>query len=122
MINGWHNIAFLVIYCAAPAVFPPGEKTITETTNGGINYFKSSCPAFSNRVLVETIDVQGTSYLFASGTKTNPGPLTSSTVANETAGTTRRTCQVPIQGNSVVRENSLYEVFSIYLLKLAEQD
>ena len=96
-------LSIMYLLMLAPAVFPPGKKTTTETTDGGINYFKSSCPAFSNRVLVESIDVRGTSYIFASGTTTNPGPLTSLTIANETAGTTRRTCEVPLQGNSKVR-------------------
>ena len=54
---------------------------------------------------MESIDVLGTSYIYASGTTTNPGPLTSLTIANETAGTTRRICEVPLQGNSKVRNS-----------------
>ena len=91
-------LAFLFSF-AAPAVIDPGANI---TTEGVVNYFQASCAIFSSRVLVELIDVRGTSFLFASSTVTNPGPLTSNTHSNTTTGINRRTVTVTLTTNTKV--------------------
>ena len=73
----------------------------TVIPGGGVNYFQTSCNVFSNRVLIELIHVQGISFLYASGTVTNPGPLTSNTQSN-TSTASRKTVTVTLSGNSKV--------------------
>ena len=85
----------------APAVIDPGENVTVVIPGGGINYFQTSCNVFSNKVLVELIDVQGTAFLYASGTVTNPGPLTSNTRSN-TSMARRKTVSVTLPRNSKV--------------------
>ena len=92
---------FTKIY-VAPAVVDPGDNTTTETTDGGIEYFQTTCAAFSQQVLVELTDMSGTSFLYASATETNPGPLTMNTVSNTTTGIARRTVIVTLPENSKV--------------------
>ncbi len=75
----------------APAIIDPGDNTTTTNPDGGIKYFQTECSAFSDKILVELIDINGISFLYCSALETNPGPLTPSTVANETMGITRRT-------------------------------
>ena len=87
---------------SAPAIIQPGDNTTTVITDGGIAYFQTSCPAFSDNVLVELIDESGSTFLFASGTQTNPGPLTFSTIANITTGISRRTVTLTLRGTSSV--------------------
>lgn len=76
---------------AAPAIIDPGDNTTTTNPDGGIKYFQAECLAFSDKILVELIDINGTSFLYCSALETNPGPLTPDTVKNETLGITRRT-------------------------------
>ena len=54
------------------------------------------CDSFSNTVLVELYDNIGTSFLYCSAIEQNPGPLTSNTVVNDTAGINIRTCVVSL--------------------------
>lgn len=98
-----HNHWPALIFHLAPAVIQPGDNI---TTEGVLNYFQTSCNIFSNRVLVELIDVRGTSFLYASNSVTNPGPLTPNTVANVTPKTNRRTVTVFLHGTSKVHSQS----------------
>ena len=86
---------YILILCPlsslAPAIVDPGDNTTTEVPDGGIKYFLAKCPAFSDKVLVEVIDNNGTSFLYCSAVETNPGPLTLNTIRNETMGIRRRT-------------------------------
>lgn len=72
--------------------------------NGEITYFRTECLAFSDRVLVELVDISGTSFLYSSAVEMNPGPLTSNTVSNETLGTNRRTVAVQISVQRQVKD------------------
>ena len=87
---------------AAPAIIDPGDNVTTEIIGGGVNYFRTSCAIFSSKVLVELIDVSGSSFLYASSSKTNPGPLTANTQSNTTTGVIRRTVTVTLSRNSKV--------------------
>ena len=77
--------------------------------NGEIAYFRTECPAFSDMVLVELTEINGTSFLYASATETNPGPLTNDTVSNETLGISRRTVTVQIPDQAEVKELAILE-------------
>ncbi len=68
-----------------------------------MNYYQTSCPVFSNLVLVELIDISGSSHLYASITELNPGPLTPNTLANTTVVISRRTVSVSLTGNLQVQ-------------------
>ena len=75
----------------APAIVDPGDNTTTGTTDGGIDYFQTTCEAFSSQVLIELKDIRGSSFFYASASVKNPGPLTTNTVSNTTTGITRKT-------------------------------
>ena len=92
------ELEFLVFLFAAPAVIDPGANV---TTDGVVSYFQTSCSTFSGRVLIELIDVRGTSFLFGSSTVNNPGPLTSNTQSNTTRGINRRTITVTLRSPKV---------------------
>ena len=79
-----------------------------------MNYFLTSCSIFSNKVLLELIDISGTSFLFASSTVTNPGPLTSNTQSNTTIGINRRTVTVTLTGSSKVILHELHTVMDVF--------
>lgn len=53
-------------------------------------------------VLIELTDLNGTSFLYASATEDNPGPLTANTIRNETLGVTRRILTLNIPSGSNV--------------------
>ena len=81
---------------------PGDEINPPEIPDGGIRYFQAECPAFSDKVLVELIDVNGTSFLYCSAIEPNPGPLTPNTVRNETTGIRRRTGIIRLPSQSKV--------------------
>ncbi len=97
------KLSFVCIFIQiAPAIIQPGDNVTNVIPGGSINYYQTSCSEFSNQVLVELIDVRGTSFLFASGTVTNPGPLTSNTQSNTTMAISRKTVTVTLSSSSKV--------------------
>ena len=78
-------------FVSAPAIVDPYENTTTAVPDGRIEYFLTECQVFSEKILVEITDINGTSFLYCSSSQHNPGPLTPDTVLNETTGITRRT-------------------------------
>ena len=66
-------------------------------------------------VLIELTDLNGTSFLYASATEDNPGPLTANTIRNETLGVTRRTLTLNIPSRSNVREYTELQQDEIHL-------
>ena len=86
----------------APAIIDPGENTTTTVPEDGLDYFQTECSAFSDTVLVELTDINGTNFLYCSATETNPGPLTENTIRNDTIGLMRRTCILPLPAGSKV--------------------
>ena len=87
---------------AAPAIITPDGDVLTTVPPGGFKYFRTECPTYNARVLIELTDINGTSYLYASATEDNPGPLTASTISNETEGVVRRTLTLTIPRGSNV--------------------
>ena len=57
----------------APAMVTPGENTTTEVEEDKFRYFQSACPAFSQTVMIEQIDIIGKCSLYASASVQNPG-------------------------------------------------
>ena len=72
---------------------------------GGLEYFQTECPAYTDTVLIELTDLNGTNFLYASATEDNPGPLTEDTIRNETAGIRRRTLTLSIPSRSNVSQD-----------------
>jgi len=58
----------------APANVPPGNDTGTDVDEDDFKYFQIQCPAFSDTVIVEVIDIVGHCAVYASTTVVNPGP------------------------------------------------
>jgi len=79
-------------YSIAPATLPPGNETDTECEEDDFRYFQIECPAFSDTVIVEQIDIVGHCAIYVSTTIANPGPLNSVTVTvrNENPNVNRR--------------------------------
>ena len=94
----------------APAIIDPGDNTTTEVPEGGIRYFQVQCDSFSDTVLVELFDNEGTSFLFCSATEPNPGPLTSNTIVNNTVGITLRTCVVSLANTNSMVKCSIFSI------------
>ena len=88
----------------APAIINPDGNVTTTIPPGGLEYFRTECPAYTDTVLVELTDLNGTNFLYASATEDNPGPLTDNTLRNETTGLTRRTLTLRIPSSSNVSQ------------------
>ena len=58
----------------APANIPPGNDTDTDVDEDDFRYFQIQCPAFSDIVIVEQVDIVGHCAVYASTTVVNPGP------------------------------------------------
>ena len=86
----------------APAIINPDGNVTTTIPPGGLEYFQTECPTYTDMVLVELTDLNGTNFLYASATEDNPGPLTQNTIRNETLGVTRRTLTLSIPSGSNV--------------------
>ena len=97
-----YKCTYLPFSLSAPAIIDPGENTTTDVPEDGLVYFQTECSAFSDMVLVELTDINGTSFLYCSAVETNPGPLTENTIRNETEGLTRKTCTLPLPTGSKV--------------------
>ena len=94
-------------YTTAPANLPPGNETETECEEDDFRYFQIECPAFSDTVIIEVIDIVGHCAIYVSTTIVNPGPLNpiAETVRNENANVNRRRVIIRI-GTSRVRPNT----------------
>ena len=80
----------------------PCENTTSIIFEDVLEYYQAECSSFRSSVLVELIDLQGSSHLYCSAATTNPGPLTQHTIKDETAGTTRRQCVLTLAPGSSV--------------------
>ena len=89
----------------APAIINPDGNVTTTIPPGGLEYFRTECPAYTDTVLVELTDLSGTNFLYVSAIEDNPGPLTDNTLRNETAGLMRRTLTLRIPSTSNVSSN-----------------
>lgn len=69
---------------------------------GGFEYFQTECSAYTDTVLVELTDLNGTNFLYVSASEDNPGPLTENTLRNETTGIGRRTLTLTLPSSSNV--------------------
>ena len=89
---------------------PPGNETDTDVEEDDFRYFQIECPAFSNTVIVEQIDIIGHCAVYVSTTIVNPGPLNSmsETIRNENANTSRRVVIITITTSRVRSTNSLH--------------
>ena len=103
------------MHSTAPAIINPDGNVTTTIPPGGLEYFQTECPAYTNTVLVELTDLNGTNFLYASTTVDNPGPLTDNTLRNETTGISRRTLTLPIPSGSNV---SLNYSFGLLMLSM----
>ena len=86
----------------APAIINPDGNVTTTIPPGGLEYFQTQCTAYTDTVLVELTDLNGTNFLYVSTTEDNPGPLTENTLRNETTGINRRTLTLMIPSGSNV--------------------
>ena len=96
-----HSITLYILYIA-PAIINPDGNVTTTVPPGGFKYFQTECPTYTDMVLIELTDLNGISFLYASATEDNPGPLTPNTISNETLGVTRRTLTLNIPSGSNV--------------------
>ena len=92
----------LYTFFIAPAIINPDGNVTTTVPPGGFKYFQTECPTYTDMVLIELTDLNGISFLYASATEDNPGPLTPNTIRNETLGVTRRTLTLNIPSGSNV--------------------
>ena len=81
-----------IIYLIAPANIPPGNDTDTDVDEDDFKYFQIQCPAFSDVVIVEQVDIVGHCAVYASTTVVNPGPTNpvAVTVRDENPSANRR--------------------------------
>jgi len=96
-----HHTVFLI---TAPANVPPGKPTDGECDEDDFRYFQVKCPAFTETVIIEQLDIIGTSALYASIDIVNPSPVdpTQVTFRNETITVSRRTLFVTINAKKVI--------------------
>lgn len=86
----------------APAIINPDGNVTTTIPPGGFEYFQTQCSAYTDTVLVELTDLNGTNFLYVSAIEDNPGPLTENTLSNETTGIRRRTLTLTLPSSSNV--------------------
>lgn len=63
------------VTCSEPAAVPVGRETITKTQQDEFRYFRATCPALAGGVVIEEVDLEGSTRLFVSGSARNPGPF-----------------------------------------------
>ena len=87
------NIPFI-----APATVPPGTDTDTDVDEDDFKYFQIQCPAFSDVVIVEQIDIVGRCAVYTSTTVVNPGPTNpvAVTIRDENPNVNRRRITIRI--------------------------
>lgn len=90
-------------HLTAPANVPPGDPTDGECDEDDFRYFEVQCPAFTETVIIEQLDIIGICALYASVTIVNPSPVDPSqyTFRNETITVRRRTLFVKIDAKKV---------------------
>ena len=103
----------------APAIVPPGNETETECEEDDFRYFQIECPAFSDTVIIEVIDIVGHCAVYVSTMIVNPGPLNpvAETVRNENANVNRRRVIIRISTSRVRHEFILIAtIYSVLLV------
>ena len=82
---------------------PPGTPTDGECDEDDFRYFVVTCPAFTETVIIEQLDMLGICALYASVEIVNPSPVdpTEVTFRNETITVSRRTLFVTINAKKV---------------------
>jgi len=93
------------LFCiTAPANVPPGTPTDGECDEDDFRYFQVECPAFTETVIIEQLDIVGTCSLYVSVDIVNPSPVdpTHITFRNETFTVSRRTLFVTVNAKKVI--------------------
>ena len=96
---------------------PPGKPTDGECDEDDFRYFEVTCPAFTETVIIEQLDIVGICALYVSVEIVNPSPVdpTEITFRNETVTVRRRTLFVTINAKKVCNFYTINVCF-IYIL------
>ena len=63
------------VACSEPAALTPGSKTVTSVIGCDIKYFNPQRGAFSAYVIVEIVNLTGSTNAYVSTIDKNPGPF-----------------------------------------------
>lgn len=89
--------------CNEPAAVKVGRQTITTAHQDEFRYFRATCPALAGGVVIEEVDLEGSTRVFASGSARNPGPF-----ANDRADVSNATKKVVVIHREEISDKDIF--------------